>query len=459
MNGYGIALGGGGARGGYEIGVWKALKELEIPIEAISGTSVGALNGAIIIQDDFNTAYDLWTSVTIEKIINIESAISSIGENRKTPLETFRLIRESIKSRGLDVTPLKQLLHQVVDEKKIKESPIDFGIVTFSVSKLRPEKLFKNDISEGRLVDYLLASSCFPIFKPYVIGDARYIDGGVYDNIPASMLIEKGIDNIIMVDISGPGRVRSIDKNKVNVVHIKNSEDLGGILEFDGERSRVNIEVGYYDTLKAFGRLQGSKYYFVPHESSRISCTKHTHTMNREDLKTFYHFYGLEPEKNLTPQSRFISYRIIKTIKSYVNGELNEKTAIPAMAEICAEQLGLDRRRIYTLDQLIDRIMEEYECVKCETAFVRYINTVDRLALNLKSTENSIDIGKISIDRRFQVFYNPYLNSGGKRLKQLRRLVAAAFPKIAVSNMFIGLMLSKSSAGAGQTPAPASVTN
>ena len=57
MDGYGLVLGGGGARGSYEIGVWKALKELGIPIIGVAGTSVGALNGAIIVQNEYEKAF------------------------------------------------------------------------------------------------------------------------------------------------------------------------------------------------------------------------------------------------------------------------------------------------------------------------------------------------------------------------------------------------------------------
>ena len=50
---YGLVLEGGGAKGAYQIGAWKALKEAGIRIKGIAGTSVGALNGALIAMDEF----------------------------------------------------------------------------------------------------------------------------------------------------------------------------------------------------------------------------------------------------------------------------------------------------------------------------------------------------------------------------------------------------------------------
>ena len=46
----GLVLGGGGSRGAYEIGVWRAARELNIEFDVVTGTSIGALNGALVVQ-------------------------------------------------------------------------------------------------------------------------------------------------------------------------------------------------------------------------------------------------------------------------------------------------------------------------------------------------------------------------------------------------------------------------
>ena len=51
---YGLVLAGGGTKGAYQVGVWKALKELKINIKGIAGASIGSLNGALFLQDDFD---------------------------------------------------------------------------------------------------------------------------------------------------------------------------------------------------------------------------------------------------------------------------------------------------------------------------------------------------------------------------------------------------------------------
>lgn len=170
MNGYGLVLAGGGAKGSYEIGVWKALKELNVPISMVAGASVGALNGAIIVQDDYDTACKLWTNLSMDTVIKMSSEVASDKEIEKSSSMFYTFI-DAVKSKGLDVTPLKELLNNVIKEDIIRKSPVDLGIVTFSLTDFKPLKVYKNDIPEGKLVDYLLASSCFPAFKPQKIGN------------------------------------------------------------------------------------------------------------------------------------------------------------------------------------------------------------------------------------------------------------------------------------------------
>ena len=75
---------------------------------------------------------------------------------------------------------------------KLYDSRINFGLVTYSVKNKTPLRKFKNEIPKEQMEDYLLASSCFPIFKPQIINGEEYFDGGLYDNSPYNMLIENG---------------------------------------------------------------------------------------------------------------------------------------------------------------------------------------------------------------------------------------------------------------------------
>ena len=65
----GIALAGGGSKGSYQIGVWKALRELGIDYDIVTGTSIGAINGALMVMGDYERAERLWSTITVEDIM------------------------------------------------------------------------------------------------------------------------------------------------------------------------------------------------------------------------------------------------------------------------------------------------------------------------------------------------------------------------------------------------------
>ena len=71
MKKIGLVLAGGGGKGAYHIGVWKALREtgLDQYVSAISGTSVGGLNAALFLQGDFERVEEIWKNISVEKIL------------------------------------------------------------------------------------------------------------------------------------------------------------------------------------------------------------------------------------------------------------------------------------------------------------------------------------------------------------------------------------------------------
>ncbi|GFR36078.1 patatin-like phospholipase family protein [Thermobrachium celere] len=436
---YGLVLGGGGAKGGYEIGVWKALRELNIPICAVCGTSVGALNGALIVQDEFDKAIEIWTSITMDTVIKLEGEIAASQERENKITNKIRNIKAAIKSGGLDVTPLKMLIDEVVDEDKIRNSDIDFGLVTFSLSDFKPVEVFKEEIPYGKLKDYLLASACFPAFKPHEIDNKKFIDGGVYNNIPVSMMRKKGIKDIIVVDVSGIGVTQRTKYKDCNIIKIKNSEDLGRTLSFDSEKSKINIEVGYLDTLKVFNKLTGYKYYIKNNNLNLGS--KYIGRLNTEDLKNLYKFLGLEwgrPNKS----SKLIIDKILRVIQQYSPSNLTADSVILAMAEITAEQLSIERRRVYELDELIEKIYNTYIDIKTSSDFNEYVSGLKKLILSKNEIEFDREMKKVYMEAKFLLSFSPGMEEG-EEIKRFRRLLAVFMPKVVVANLFISLLIQR----------------
>ncbi len=69
---YGLVFDGGGARGAYQIGAWKALREAGVKISAVAGTSVGALNGALVCMGDVKKAEEIWSEMTFSKVMDVD---------------------------------------------------------------------------------------------------------------------------------------------------------------------------------------------------------------------------------------------------------------------------------------------------------------------------------------------------------------------------------------------------
>ena len=265
---YGLVLAGGGTKGAYQVGVWKALQELEINVKAIAGTSIGALNGALFLQDDFNSIVKMYEKIKIDNIMKVQG----VNENKNIfdLSNIFNLASNFTKQKGIDNTPLREMIKQYIDMNKLYDSETDFGLVTYSVKNREPLQKFKNEIPKEEMEDYLLASSCFPIFKPQNINGEEYFDGGLYDNAPSNMLIEKGYKYIIIADIAGIGFSRKSVSKEVYIKVISPSEDLGGTFDFNHERIINNIKLGYLDTMKSFNKLQGHIYYFRAKEFAKM---------------------------------------------------------------------------------------------------------------------------------------------------------------------------------------------
>ena len=176
----GVVLCGGGAKGAYQIGVWKALKKLKFNPEVVTGTSVGALNGSLMVMDDFKKAYDTWMNIDMKQIFSFKSVDLSKAKNMS---DLTKMLIKSGESASYE--PLQKLIKECIDEDKIRKSNIDFGFVTTQFVPLKKVEIYKEDIPKGKMCDYVMASAaCYPYMKSFSIGSKKYIDGGFFDNMP-----------------------------------------------------------------------------------------------------------------------------------------------------------------------------------------------------------------------------------------------------------------------------------
>lgn len=331
---YGLVLAGGGTKGAYELGIWKALCEMGINVTSIVGASIGALNGALFLQNNFEETVKMYENIKIDNIMNVNGI--DANKNIFDLSNIFNLAADYTKQKGIDNTPLREMIRKYVDMDKIYNSPIDFGLVTYSVKNKEPLQVFKNEIPKDQMENYLLASSCFPIFKPQIINGEEYYDGGLYDNIPSNMLIEKGYKNIIIADIAGVGFSKKTVNKDIYVKVISSSEDLGGTFEFNHERILNNIKLGYLDTMKSFNKLQGHIYYFKPEEFAKM--------LEAFNLQTIY---GLEYAAQMYNMDRCKEYTFEEFIQELRNRHLEAEKTYVKIKDTNLFQIGKKLNKLF----------------------------------------------------------------------------------------------------------------
>lgn len=264
---YCLVLSGGGAKGVYHVGAWRALSEMGIQVEAFIGNSIGAILAGFLAQNKIREMEDIGANIGADFIMNIPEEFLDGGNIRigKANLTAFKkFYRSVIEKKGIDVSPLRNLLHQNLSEEAIRKSGNELGVVTFNVSDFKPQYIFLDEMEEGTVLDYLMASAAFPGLEQTVINGKSFIDGGVVDNMPYDMARMRGYKNIIVVDISGMGINKKPNIQGTSTIYIKNSIQMGWVFDFNKSFLHDFNELGYLDTKKVFGYLKGEKYFFKP---------------------------------------------------------------------------------------------------------------------------------------------------------------------------------------------------
>lgn len=256
-----LVLSGGGSKGAYEAGCIKALHELNETFDIVTGTSIGALNGLLYVQQDFDEIESLWKNMKMSDVMKEPIDLSIDGLLNQSNL-IWPFFKSYINEKGADITPLKQLVASLFNKQKFQQSKIDYGIVTVQYPKLKPLEITKKDMKNEDAYHYALASaSCFPAFPVYKYKGKEYIDGGYYDNTPISLALELGADEVVVIELS-PDITHSYFFNRPNITYIRPYSSLGKFLDFDRDLLDKRMMMGYLDTMKIYHQLDGFQYSF-----------------------------------------------------------------------------------------------------------------------------------------------------------------------------------------------------
>lgn len=352
----GIALCGGGSKGSYQMGVWTALRELGIDFDLATGTSIGSINAALMVQNDYEISKNLWQTITIDSIMSDGINLPSNLEDMMSDLKYLGPFLKKYKANmGADITPFIKLLSSIINEDKIRSSTMDYGLVTVNISAKKPYELTKKEIPQGKMLDYIIASaSCFPAFPMHKIDDSTYIDGGYYDNLPIDLAVKMGAEDMVVVDLfNTPTHTEYINCPFVSH-YICPSQDLGTILNFNRDIMAQNQQLGYMDTLKEYKKLRGYKYSLTTAESISTASRQYTNavlgceaTIRNRGTNSFL-------PVDTKPLSRVLKGDIAKFEATcndfYLRG-----------AEICGELCGISPYEVYSLKSFNQKLFQLFK--------------------------------------------------------------------------------------------------
>jgi len=355
---YGIVLEGGGARGAYQIGVWKALQEAGVKIKGIAGTSVGALNGALMCMGDLKNAEDVWNTITYSRVMKVddnvmESLFSGEIGFRKALSEAAGVLTEG----GVDITPLKELIAGHVDGSAIQASPIDLYVQTFSVNEMKEIDVDMKHVEEELIPDFLLASAyLFPIFKNEKLHGKTYIDGGAINNVPLDSLIRRGYQDIITIRIFGPGREKRVKiPEETNIISIEPRVKLGNIIEFTSRKSQRNIKIGYYDGLRAIYGLKGTIYYIEENEEECYYLNQLI-TIDPQVSEYLMEVYRQNSDKELTIRNLTEAILPAMAMELRLQKTWTYRELYLAMLEATAKMCRVPKYKVYTVPELQEAV-------------------------------------------------------------------------------------------------------
>lgn len=327
-----IVLSGGGSKGSYQIGVWKALKKLNIKYDIITGTSVGALNGVLMVEKNYYKCKWMWNKVNMRLLFN-----DNIKDNEKNSKLIKNYGINFLKTNGTKPTGLENILNKVINKNKFFKSKIKYGLISYNITEKKPIIKTKDELSKQNLIDYLIASSsCYPAFTPKIIDNKKYIDGGYYDNLPINLAINLGADEIIAIDLEAPG-IKKRPKKTKNIMYITPNNKLSFFLKFNKKLTKRNELFGYNDTMKVFNKLEGNKYTFKLNTIQKL-------------LNNYKNNYIKNINKIIDKKITII-LKENQTIKKVINEKHKEKIILNIL-ELLMKELALDETKIYNIHSI-----------------------------------------------------------------------------------------------------------
>lgn len=250
-----VVLAGGGAKGAYQIGVWRALKECGYfdRIGAFSGDSIGAINLCLMAGSSQEKAQGAWKKINLLSVFDPDIGQIDGREGVFSREELLRLMDENIDYAEVSGREAYVNATQISENAVLQAEEMDaYSFLEYAVMKPVYFSLKGKDREEIRKI--VLASSALPVLYEAVLIDQEfYRDGGLTDNLPVKPVYEAGYRKIILVLLDQNTCFDETKYPDCEFLVIRPSHDLGdlldGTLNFTKRKIRLLLEFGYYDAM------------------------------------------------------------------------------------------------------------------------------------------------------------------------------------------------------------------
>jgi len=204
-----FVLGGGGVLGAVEVGMLRALLERDITPDLVLGTSVGALNGALVARQP-----DLGV---VERLTELWRGANEAGREvyGDRPLRTVRRA-VSTGTHIYSSKPLKQRLTEELGETTFEELPVRLQVCAASI-----ERAAEHWFSTGPVVDAVVASAAVPgLLPPAKVGDEHFLDGGIVNSVPLGRAVALGATRVFVLQVGRFDRPLTVPRRPWEVARV-----------------------------------------------------------------------------------------------------------------------------------------------------------------------------------------------------------------------------------------------
>jgi NTE family protein len=203
-----FVLGGGGVLGAAEVGMLQALFEKGITPDLVLGTSIGALNGAMVARDP--------TLAVIDRLTELWQTVASSREvYGDRPLRTVRRA-VSTGTHIYSPSPMRRRLAEEFGDLQFEDLPVRFQVCAASI-----ERAAEHWFVSGPLVPAIVASAAVPgLLPPAKVGDEHFLDGGIVNSIPLGRAVTLGADVVYVLQVGRIDRPLRVPKRPWEVARV-----------------------------------------------------------------------------------------------------------------------------------------------------------------------------------------------------------------------------------------------